>query len=295
MSIDDAADRLDESQNWVRSTQLDRRAALGGTAALLGYALAVQPVSASAITTDSDGLDEGMVSFRTGDIMMGGYRAKPKGKVNAPVIIVVQEIFGLHEWIRDIVRRFAKVGYYAIAPNLYQRQGDATRVTDFKLLIGNIVSKVPDAQVMGDLDALTAFVGRDGGNSAKIGITGFCWGGRITWLYAAHNPRIKAGVAWYGRVIGKPTELQPSNPIDKIASLKVPVLGLYGALDKGIPVSDVDTMNAALKAAGKPSMIKLFAGADHGFLADYRPSYNMAAAQQGWQDALAWFKRNKLG
>lgn len=293
--MDHDADRLDESLNWVRSTQFDRRAALGGTAALLGYALAVQPVSASAITTDSDGLDEGMVSFRTGDIMMGAYRAKPKGKANAPVIIVVQEIFGLHEWIRDIVRRFAKAGYYAIAPDLYQRQGDATRMTDFKLLISTIVSKVPDAQVMADLDALTGFVGSDGGNRAKIGITGFCWGGRITWLYAAHNPRIKAGVAWYGRVIGKPTALQPANPIDKIASLKVPVLGLYGALDKGIPVADVDTMNAALKAAGKASMIKLFAGADHGFLADYRPSYNMAAAAQGWQDALAWFKRNRLG
>jgi carboxymethylenebutenolidase len=204
--------RLEETENWVRSTQLDRRAAMIGSAAVIGYALAVQPISAAAITTDTEGLEAGMVSFKTGDIMMGAYRAKPKGKLNAPVIIVVQEIFGVHEWIRDIVRRLAKAGYYAIAPDLYQRQGDATKVTDFKLLIGNIVSKVPDAQVMSDLDALTGFVGGDGGNAKKIGITGFCWGGRITWLYAAHNLKVKAGVAWYGRVIGKPTELQPKNP-----------------------------------------------------------------------------------
>jgi carboxymethylenebutenolidase len=283
--------RLDENENWVRSTQLDRRAAMTGTAAIVGYALAAQPVSAAAITTDTGGLEAEMVSFKTGGIMMGAYRAKPKGKPGAPVIIVIQEIFGVHEWIRDIVRRLAKAGYYAIAPDLYQRQGDATKVTDFKLLIGNIVSKVPDAQVMGDLDALTAFVGGDGGNAKKIGITGFCWGGRITWLYAAHNPKVKAGVAWYGRVIGKPTELQPKNPIDRVSQLAAPVLGLYGALDKGIPVADVETMNAALKGANKRSQIKLFTGADHGFLADYRPSYNAEAAKQGWADALGWFKR----
>jgi carboxymethylenebutenolidase len=158
--------RLEETENWVRSTQLDRRAAMIGSAAVVGYALAAQPISAAAITTDTNGLDAGMVSFKTGDIMMGAYRAKPKGKPNAPVIIVVQEIFGVHEWIRDIVRRLAKAGYYAIAPDLYLRQGDATKVTDFKLLIGNIVSKVPDAQVMSDLDALTKFVGSDGGNAA---------------------------------------------------------------------------------------------------------------------------------
>ena len=285
------AQRLNEDENCIGTTQFSRRAAIAGSAALVGYALAAQPVSAAAITTDAAGLDAAMVSFKTGDIMMGAYRARPKGKPNAPVIIVIQEIFGLHEWVRDIVRRLAKAGYYAIAPDLYQRQGDATKVADFKLLIGNIVSKVPDAQVMGDLDALTSFVGGDGGNAKKIGITGFCWGGRITWLYAAHNPKVKAGVAWYGRVIGKPTELQPKNPIDRVSQLAAPVLGLYGALDKGIPVADVDTMNAALKGANKRSQIKLFATADHGFLADYRPSYNAAAAKEGWADALAWFKK----
>jgi carboxymethylenebutenolidase len=284
-------DRLPEDRNWVETTQLNRRAAIAGSAVAMGYALAAQPVSAATITTSADGLDAGTISFKTGDIMMSAYRAMPKGKPNAPVIIVVQEIFGVHEWIRDVVRRLAKAGYYAIAPDLYQRQGDATRVSDIQVLIETIVSKVPDAQVMSDLDALTRFVGGEGGNAAKIGITGFCWGGRITWLYAAHNPKVKAGVAWYGRVTGKPTPLQPSNPIDRVSALNAPVLGLYGALDKGIPVADLDMMKAALVKAGKPGKITVFPSADHGFLADYRPSYNEAAARQGWADALAWFKQ----
>jgi carboxymethylenebutenolidase len=288
---DDIA-RLSETENWVQSTTVSRRAAIGGSAAILGYALAAQPVSASTIVTPVDGLDAGMVSFLTGGIKMGAYRAKPKGRKNLPTIIVVQEIFGVHEWIKDIVRRFAKAGFYAIAPDLYQRQGDATKVADIQTLISTIVSKVPDAQVMGDLDALSVFVGSDGGNASRLGITGFCWGGRITWLYAAHSPRVKAGVAWYGRVVGKPTELQPKNPIDLVPAIKVPVLGLYGALDKGIPVADVERMNAALKAAGKPSSITLYQQADHGFLADYRPSYNEAAAKDAWAKALAHFKRH---
>ncbi len=283
--------RLSEDQNWAGLSHVSRRAAIAGSAAFAGYALAVQPVSAAAIKTDIKGLEVGDVTFKTGDIMMRAYRAKPAGKRNAPVIFVIQEIFGVHEWVRDICRRLAKAGYYAIAPDLYQRQGDPTKVSDFKLLIANIVSKVPDAQVMGDLDALTKFVGGDGGNAAKIGITGFCWGGRITWLYAEHNPKLKAGVAWYGRVIGTLTPLQPTNAIDSVAALKVPVLGLYGALDKGIPVADVDAINAALKAKRSVSYAKVFAGADHGFLADYRPSYNPVAAREGWTDALAWFKR----
>jgi carboxymethylenebutenolidase len=283
--------KLPETQSWIEAPSVNRRTALAGTLAATGYALAAQPVSASAITTDSAGLDAGMISFATGGIKMGAYRAKPKGKRGLPTIIVIQEIFGLHEWVRDIVRRFAKAGYYAIAPDLYQRQGDATKVADFQKLFGEIVSRVPDVQVMSDLDALTAFVGGDGGNAARAGITGFCWGGRVTWLYADHNPKMKAGVAWYGRVVGAPTALQPTSAIDHVANLKVPVLGLYGGLDKGIPVSDVDRMNAALKAARKPSSIKLFPQADHGFLADYRPSYNEAAAKEAWGLALAQFKK----
>ncbi len=283
--------RLAQDQNWIDTTQVSRRTALIGSAAFAGYALAVQPVAASTITTDTAGLDAGMTSFPTGGLRMNAYRAKPAGKRNLPIVIVVQEIFGLHEWVKDICRRYAKAGFYAIAPDLYQRQGDATKVSDFKVLISEIVAKVPDAQVMGDLDAVARFAGTDGGNATKLGITGFCWGGRIVWLYAAHNPRLKAGVACYGRLTGAGTVLQPKYPIDLISAINAPVLGLYGALDKGIPVADTERMLAALKAAKKPSAIHLFAGADHGFFADYRPSYNEAAAKQGWAEAVGWFRR----
>jgi carboxymethylenebutenolidase len=251
----------------------------------------VQPVSASTIATDAVGLDAGMTSFETSGLRMNAYRARPAGKRNLPVVLVVQEIFGLHEWVRDICRRYAKAGFYAIAPDLYQRQGDATKISDFRVLIGDIVSKVPDAQVMRDLDAAAKFAGTDGANATRLGITGFCWGGRIVWLYAAHNPRLKAGVACYGRLIGKPTELQPTNPIDLVSAINAPVLGLYGALDRGISRPDVDRMTAALNAAKKPSTIHLFAGADHGFFADYRPSYNEEAAKQGWVEGVAWFRK----
>lgn len=284
--------RLAEDQNWVGTTQVSRRAAMIGSAAFAGYALAVQPVAASTITTDTAGLDAEMTSFQTGGLRMNAYRAKPAGKRNLPVVIVVQEIFGLHEWVKDICRRYAKAGFYAIAPDLYQRQGDATKVADFKVLISEIVAKVPDAQVMGDLDAVARFAGTDGGNATKLGITGFCWGGRIVWLYAAHNPRLKAGVACYGRLTGVGTALQPKHPIDVISAINAPVLGLYGALDKGIPVADTEKMLVALKAAKKPSTIHVFQGADHGFFADYRPSYNEAAAKQGWAEAVGWFRRN---
>ena len=284
-------DTLPETENWVRMSGVNRRAALAGSAAALGYALAAQPVSAATAKTPSEGLVEGMLTFPTGDIAMNAYRARPAGRKNAPVVLVVQEIFGIHEWIRDTTRRFAHAGYYAIAPDMFQRQGDPTKAPDIKTLFETIVSKVPDAQVMADLDRAAAFAGTDGGNAKKLGITGFCWGGRITWLYANHNPALKAGVAWYGRLVGPPTVLQPKNPIDVAAALKAPVLGLYGALDKGIPVSDVEKMNAALKAAKDPGFIRLFEGADHGFLADYRPSFNEPAATEGWADALKWFGR----
>lgn len=287
---EDRAERLPENENWVQSTQVSRRAAIAGSAAFAGYALAVQPVAASTIVTDTSGIDAGMTHFETGGIHMNAYRAKPAGKKNLPVILVVQEVFGLHEWIKDMVRRYAKAGFYAIAPDLYQRQGDATKIGDFKVLLP-LVQSVPDAQVVGDLDAAARFAGGDGGNAAKLGVTGYCWGGRIVWLYAAHNPRLKAGVACYGRVIGKPTDLQPKNPLDLVPAINAPVLGLYGELDKGIPVADVDKMNAALKAAKKPSHLQVFKGADHGFFADYRPSYNEAAAKQGWAEGVAWFRK----
>jgi carboxymethylenebutenolidase len=283
-------DRLPETENWVQSTQIDRRGALIGGVALAGYALAAQPVEA-AIQTPADGLDAGMTTFSTDGFTMNAYRAKPKGNRNLPVIVVVQEIFGVHEWIRDICRRLARAGYYAIAPDYYQRQGDPTKIADFGALIRDIVSKVPDAQVMNDTDAAFAFAAKDGGSATRRGITGFCWGGRITWLYAAHNPNLKAGVAWYGRLGGAGNSLTPKQPLDLVPAIRAPVLGNYGALDKGIPVKDVDAMNAALKAAGKPSSITLYPTADHGFLADYRPSYNEAAAKDAWAKALAHFKK----
>ncbi|WP_235977400.1 dienelactone hydrolase family protein [Sandaracinobacteroides hominis] len=294
MTLDDKpSDPLPETENWVRMSGVSRRAALGGGVAAVGYALAAQPVSAAAITTPADGLTEGMLTFpASAGFAMNAYRAKPANRKNAPVILVVQEIFGVHEWIKDITRRFAQAGYYAIAPDLYQRQGDATKVADIQTLFKTIVSQVPDAQVMSDLDAAAVFAGTDGGNAKKLGVTGFCWGGRITWLYAAHNPALKAGVAWYGRLVGASNQLQTSQPIDHAAKLHAPVLGLYGGLDKGIPVADVEKMQAALKAAGSKSRIRLFPDADHGFLADYRPSFNEAAAKEGWADALGWFKAN---
>ena len=285
------SDRLSEIENWVQSTTISRRGAILCSVAASAYALAVQPVEA-AITTPADGLDAGWVKFPTGGISMGGYRAKPKGKTKLPTIIVVQEIFGVHAWVQDVVRRFAKAGFYAVAPDLYQRQGDATKVADIPTLFTTIVAKVPDAQVMGDLDALSAFVGKDGGDAARLGITGFCWGGRIVWLYAAHSPKVKAGVAFYGKLTGKPNPLQPKNPIELVSAIKAPVLGMYGALDKGIPATDVEAMNAALKAAGKPSSLNLYPGADHGFMADYRPSYNEPAAADAWRKTVGHFKRS---
>ncbi len=284
--------RLTESENWVSTTHVDRRAAMVGGVAIAGYALAAQPVSASAISTPADGLDAGMIEFATNGLSMRAYRAKPSGKARLPVILVVQEVFGVHEWVKDMTRRFARAGYYAIAPDLYQRQGDATKVADFSKLFAEIVSKVPDAQVMSDLDAALLFSARDGGNPARAGITGFCWGGRITWLYAAHNPRLKAGVAWYGRLAGAGTPLQPQNPIELIPAIRAPVLGLYGGLDRGIPVADVDRMRAALAAQHKAASLVVYPQADHGFMADYRPSYNADAARDGWAKALHWFKRN---
>jgi carboxymethylenebutenolidase len=285
-------ERLPETENWVRMSGVSRRAALGGGAAALGYALAAQPVLAERIVTPADGLTEGMIRFpASAGFTMNAYRARPAGKKAAPVILVAQEIFGVHEWIKDITRRFAAQGYYAIAPDLYQRQGDPTAVADIQTLFKTIVSQVPDAQVMADLDAAAAFAATDGGNAKKLGITGFCWGGRITWLYAAHNPALDAGVAWYGRLTGQPNALQTSAPIDHAAGLKAPVLGLYGDLDKGIPVADVEKMNAALKAAKSESFIRRFPEADHGFLADYRPSFHAPSANVAWADALGWFRR----
>jgi carboxymethylenebutenolidase len=257
-----------------------------------GFALAVQPVTAQTITTDTKGLVAGEVKIPTKDGQIPAYRAMPEKGSGLPVALVVQEIFGVHEHIKDICRRFAKQGYLAVAPEMYARQGDVSGLENIQEIISKVVSKVPDAQVMSDLDAAAAWAGKNNGNATKLGITGFCWGGRIVWLYAAHNPQLKAGVAWYGRLVGQPSELTPKHPVDVAADLKAPVLGLYGEEDQGIPLDTVEKMRSALKAANKPSEIIVYPKAPHGFHADYRPSYRKADAEDGWKRLLAWFKRH---
>ncbi len=272
------------------SDDVDRRGFLK-TALGTGFAAAVLPVCAqSVVKTDTNGLDAGTVTIEVGGQTVPVYRAQPAGKKNLPVILVISEIFGVHEYIADVARRFAKQGYLALAPDLFVRQGDPTRYTSIAELQKELISKVPDAQVMKDLDAVVAWAGKNGGNPKRLGITGFCWGGRITWLYAAHNPQVKAGVAWYGRLVGNKTELQPSYPVDIAASLKAPVLGLYGGKDAGIPVASVAEMQQALAKGSSKSEFVLFKDAGHAFHADYRPSYVEADAKEGWQRCLAWFK-----
>ena len=258
-----------------------------------GFALAVRPVSAETITTDTDGLLAGEVKIPTPDAEIPAYRAAPNQGGPFPVILVVQEIFGVHEHIKDICRRFAKLGYLAIAPELYARQGDVSQITDFKEIISKVVSKVPDKQVLADLDAAVKWAKTSGhGDTNKLAITGFCWGGRIVWLYAAHNPALKAGVAWYGRLDSPKDELHPANPVDVVGELKAPVLGVYGGADQGIPNELVATMQEKLKAAGKPSEIVLYPDTPHGFYADYRPSYRKEQAKDGWKKLLDWFKKH---
>jgi carboxymethylenebutenolidase len=282
--------RLPEDRNWVASTGLDRRSLLAGGAFAAGFAAACQPVAASTIQTSTEGITVANGAIPGSDgIVLPAYVARPKGKTAAPIIVVVHEVFGLHEWIKDICRRFAKAGYFAIAPDLFVRQGDATKISDIKMLIDTIVSKASDAQVMADIDNAFTWAGKHGGDAKRRGVTGFCWGGRIVWLYAAHSPALDAGVAFYGRVVGQPTPLQPQNPVGIAAALHAPVLGQYGGKDKGILAADLDMMRARLKEAGKADPIIVYPDADHGFMADYRPSYNAEAATAAWKEALGWF------
>ncbi|HYR65110.1 MAG TPA: dienelactone hydrolase family protein [Reyranella sp.] len=279
---------------------VSRRTALFGTAALgTTFALAVQPVCAQTmIVTPADGLTAGAVRVKTKDGKeMDAYRAMPASGTGFGTILVVQEIWGVHAHIADMCRRFAKVGYYAIAPELYFRQGDPKVIPDTQALIRDIVAKVPDEQVMNDLDSTAAFAKGEGkADTAKLGITGFCWGGRIVWLYDAHNPAVKAGVAWYGPLARDATPLSPKHPVDIAKDLHGPVLGLYGAADTAIPMESVEKMRAALKAAGMPAATKseiiTYPDTPHAFNADYRPSYRKEPADDGWKRALAWFKAN---
>lgn len=273
-------------------TTVTRREFVAGSLAA-GFALAVQPVSAQTmITTDTNGLTAGEVKITTGNGDIPAYRAMPAGGKALATILVVQEIFGVHEHIKDVCRRFAKAGYLAIAPEMYFRQGDVSKLKDNKEIFAMVVSKVPDAQVMSDLDAALVWAAKNGGDGKRIGITGFCWGGRITWLYVAHNKNVKAGVAWYGRLVGDASDMTPKHPLDLVDQINAPVLGLYGGADAGIPNDTVDKMNAALKEKGKPSMIHLYPDTPHAFHADYRSSYRKAEADDGWKRATEWFKKN---
>lgn len=272
-----------------------RRTALK-TALGVGYAASVMPIMAqTAIKTPTDGLTAGEVSIDVKGFKMPAYRAMPAGKSNLPVVLVLSEIFGVHEHIADVANRFARAGYLAIAPELFVRQGDAQSYGELAKLMSEVISKVPDAQVMGDLDAAVAWAGANGGDLSRVGVTGFCWGGRQTWLYTAHSKAIKAGVAWYGRIVGAQNELTPKNPIDIAGQLNGPVLGLYGGADTGIPLDSVEKMKAALaagNAASKASQFVVYPDAPHAFHADYRPSYRKEAAEDGWKRCLAWFKQH---
>lgn len=277
------------------SAQPSRRTALKAAIGM-GYAAAALPVmSQTAVNTPSTGLTAGDVMIDVNGFNLPAYRAAPAGKTGLPVVLVLSEIFGVHEYIADTARRFAHAGYLAIAPELFVRQGDAQSYGEMAKLIAEVISKVPDAQVMADLDATVKWAAANGGDASKIGVTGFCWGGRQTWLYAAHNPAVKAGVAWYGRLVGATSALNPKHPVDVAAGLHAPVLGLYGGADTGIPLDTVDQMKAALSAGGaaaKASTFVVYPDAPHAFHADYRPSFRKEAAEDGWTRALAWFKQH---
>ncbi|QIM52578.1 dienelactone hydrolase family protein [Hydrogenophaga crocea] len=267
------------------------KAALG-----VGYAAAATPLMAqTAIKTPSDGLTVGEVMIDVNGFQMPAYRAAPAGKTGLPVVLVLSEIFGVHEYIADTARRFARAGYLAIAPELFVRQGDPQSYGEMAKLIAEVISKVPDPQVLADLDATVKWAGANGGDVSKLGVTGFCWGGRQVWLYSAHNPAVKAGVAWYGRLVGQQNALTPKNPVDVAGQLHGPVLGLYGGADTGIPLDTVDKMKTALaagSAAARSSTFVVYPDAPHAFHADYRPSFRKEPAEDGWKRALAWFKQH---
>ena len=280
-----------EIDSLVPGRDLSRRGFVK-TAVGSGFAAAVLPVTAQTIKTDSDGLTAGEVTIMVGDFQMPAYRAQPAGKTGLPVILVISEIFGVHEHIADIARRFAKLGYLAIAPELFVRQGDAQSYGEISKLISEVIVKTPDAQVMRDLDATVTWAKANGGDTSRLGITGFCWGGRTTWMYTAHNPAVKAAVAWYGPV-ARAYHAGDKTALDVATAIKVPVLGLYGGADDGIPGATLEQMQAALKAAGNAKCeFVVYPDTPHAFNADYRGSYRKPAAEDGWKRATAWFKAN---
>ena len=285
----------DDILSLLPKAEINRRIFVSSAVLAAGYALAVRPTAASAaIATDAAGLAAGAVMIPTNDGEIPGYAAMPEKGGPFPVVLVVQEIFGVHEYIRDVCRRLAKLGYLAVAPEMFYRQGDPSKIADIQVLLTTLVAKVPDGQAMLDLDATAAWAFAHGGDPERLGITGFCWGGRYTWLYAAHAPKLKAAVAWYGRLVGEPTANTPRFPIDLVAELKAPVLGLYGGADQGIPVETVERMKAATKSAQVECEYVVYPDTPHAFHADYRPSYRQAAAEDGWGRMLAWFKGHEV-
>ena len=262
-------------------------------AAAAGYTLAAGPVRADVITTDTNGLKAGDATIKVTGGDMPVYYARPENANNPPVVLVAMEIFGLHEYIKDVTRRLGKVGAFAIAPNYYFRaKEDLTKITEFPKLMP-IVNAKPDAELFADLDATVAWAKSQAGNTGKLAIIGFCRGGRTVWEYVAHSDNLKAAVAFYGSLVDPPTQASvwPKSPTQLAAEMKAPVLGLYGAADQGIPVDQVEAMKAALAAAKKPAEFKIYPGAPHGFHADYRPSYRKEAAEDGWAQMLAWLKQ----
>ncbi len=283
-----------EFDSLVPAQSFDRRSFLV-TGVGAGLALAVRPaVAQTAIRTDDAGLLAGEVKVPVKDGEMVAYRAVPKGAGRPPVVLVISEIFGVHEYIRDVCRRLGKLGYCAIAPELFARLGDPRQLSSVPEILARITSKTPDAQVMSDLDATVAWAAKHGADTGRLAITGFCWGGRITWLYCAHSSRVRAGVAWYGRLVGEVNEYTPRHPLDVVDQLKAPVLGLYGGLDTGIPLETVEAMEKALQSgstAARKSEIQLYDNAPHAFHADYRPSFRREDAEDGWKRMQAWFDR----
>lgn len=276
----------------IKPSPVSRRGFMSATAAVAaGYTLAAGPVRAEVITTDTSGLQAGDAKIKVGSEEMPAYFARPAGNTKAPVIIVAMEIFGLHEYIKDVTRRLAKLGAFAIAPDYYFRKGvDLTKVTEIKDLLA-VVNAKPDAELFSDLDATVAWAGSQGGDTAKLGIIGFCRGGRNVWEYAAHSGTLKAAVAFYGPPVDEPNPLWPKSPMQLAPEMKAPVLGLYGGADTGIPVAQVEQLKAALERNKKTAEFKIYPGAPHGFHADYRGSYRKDAAEDAWKQAQAWFKK----
>ena len=287
--VQDAEALLGDARWPTRRAAL--RAALG-----VGYVAAAGPVMAqTAIKTSAEGLVSGEVTIDVNGFRMPAYRSAPAGKTGLPVVLVVSEIFGVHEYIADVTRRLARQGYLAIAPELFVRQGDPSEYGEIARIQSEIIAKVPDAQVMSDLDACVAWAGAHGGDLNRVAITGFCWGGRVAWLYAAHQPRLKAAVAWYGRLVGAANALTPQQPLDLVSQYKAPVLGLYGGADTGIPLDSVDRMKTALaqgSPAARASEFVVYPDTPHAFHADYRPSYRQGPAEDGWKRLLAWLRRH---